>query len=53
MAGVVEPALGELRIDRISSSDHRFQIVRDQHREHPTKELPGRLAPSDHRRQGL
>ena len=53
MTGVVEPARGELRIDRIGSGDHRFEVVRDQHREHTTEELPGRLAAGNDRRQGL
>ena len=53
MAGVVEPPLGELRINCISGGDHRFQVVRDQHREHAAEEFPRRFTSGDHRRQGL
>ncbi|MDA4085600.1 hypothetical protein MHAS44199_07945 [Mycolicibacterium hassiacum DSM 44199] len=53
MAGVVQPALAELRVDRIGGGDHRFEIVGDQHREHAPEELPRRLASGDHRGQGL
>ena len=39
MAGVVEPALGELRIDRISSGDHRLEVVRNEDGEDPAEEF--------------
>ena len=53
MAGVVEPARGELRIDRVSGRDHRLHVVRNEDGEYPAEELPGRFTPGDHRRQGL
>jgi hypothetical protein len=51
--GVVQPARGERRVDRVGLRHHRGQVVRDQDREDPAKVLPGRLTPGDHRGQGL
>jgi hypothetical protein len=53
MLGVVQPPESETGIDRISVGDDRAHVVWDHHLEHPVEEPPGRLAPGDHRGQGL
>jgi hypothetical protein len=53
MTGIVEPPVSELRIDRISSGDHRLEVVRNEDGEDPAEEFPRRLTSGDHRRQGL
>ena len=39
--------------DRVRVGDHRGQVVRDQHPEHAAEVPPRRLAPVDHRGEGL
>ena len=51
--GVVQPALAQLRVDRVGVGDHRLHVVGDQDLEAAAEERPGRLTTGDHRGQRL
>ncbi|GFG95656.1 hypothetical protein MTIM_15350 [Mycobacterium timonense] len=46
--GIFAKCVVELRVGRISLIHDGLHVVRDHHREHPTKEHPRRFEPGDH-----
>jgi hypothetical protein len=51
--GVIQPPGGEPRVHRVSAGNDRRGVVADHDPERAAEKLPRRLAPGDHRCQGL